>query len=345
MNIHVMMQVAKKVPIMPGAETVFERLKAQGYKTALITSGLPTIVVREFAEKVGADSAFGFDVGVEDETLTGEIWGDVIEPNGKLSVLQKLVKDEAVETKDCAIVADDRNNAPIFLHDALKIGFNPDFVLRIKADRVVTGGISKVLAAINGEPKHRGKPSRNDILREILHASGFFMPVIATFIGVPVVAVFIILLLGLYLASEYLRTEGKRMPLINLITRRAASQNELYQLVLAPVYFAVGILVTLVVFPAPVNGAAIAIFALGDSTASIFGRYFARTSLPFNKDKSLEGSLAGFFFAFIAGCVFVSPVLAAVGAVIAMFIEVLPLPVNDNLLIPLFTGLALTFLV
>jgi phosphoserine phosphatase len=340
-----MMQIAEKIPIMPGAKKVFENLKGQGYKTTLITAGLPTMVVQAFADKVGADNAYGFDVGLNGDKLNGEIWGDVIEPNGKLSVLQKLVKKECVETKDCVVVADDRNNASIFLHEALKIAYNPDFVLRMKADRVVTGGIGKVLAAIKGEPKHRGKPTRNDVLREVMHASGFFMPVIAALVGVPIVATFIILLLGLYLTSEYLRTEGKKMPLINNITRRAASQNELYQLVLAPVYFAVGILLTLVIFPAPANGAAIAIFALGDSTASIFGRYFARTSLPFNKDKSLEGSAAGFLFAFLAGSVFISPVFAVVGAAIAMFIEYLPLPVNDNLLIPLSTGLALTLLV
>jgi dolichol kinase len=158
------------------------------------------------------------------------------------------------------------------------------------------------------------------------------------------VAVSIILVLGLYATSEYLRTEGKRMPIINLITRKAASQNELYLVVLAPVYYAIGILFTLVLFPAPASSAAIAIFALGDSTASIFGRYFSITPLVFNKDKSLEGSVVGFFFAFLAGSVFVSPLTALAGAAIAMFIEYLPLPINDNLLIPLITGLALTFL-
>jgi dolichol kinase len=135
------------------------------------------------------------------------------------------------------------------------------------------------------------------------------------------------------------------MPLINFITRKASSQNELYQVVLAPVYFAVGILLTMLIFPAPTGSAAIAIFALGDSTASIFGTYFGHTALPFNKDKSLEGSAAGFFFAFLAGTVFVSPLIAVAGAAIAMFVEYLPLPINDNLLIPLFTGLALTFVV
>ena len=344
MKIETLMQIASKVPLVPEARTVFDRLKLQGYKTALITSGLPTIVVKLIADKLGADYAFGFEVGIDGDTLTGEIWGDVIERNGKLVVLRKIIGDEQLLLSDCAVVADDRNNASIFLRDVLKIAYNPDFVLRIKADDVVTGKISKILAVINGEPKHRGKPSANDIFRELIHASGFFVPVVAGFVGVPLVAISIIVVLGFYATSEYLRTEGKRMPIITLITRKAASQSELYQLVLAPVYFAIGILFTLVLFPAPANSAAIAIFALGDSAASIFGRYFASTPLPFNKDKSLEGSAAGFFFAFLAGSVFVSPLTALAGAAVAMIIEYLPLPVNDNLLIPLTTGLALTLL-
>ena len=343
-TIETLMQIASKVPIVPGARGVFDQLKAQGYKTALITSGLPTLVAKLVAEKLGADYAFGFEAEINGNKFTGEIWGDVIEQNGKLAVLQRIIKDEQLEFSDCAVVADDRNNASIFLRDMLKIAYNPDFVLRIKADNVVTGNISKILSAINGEPKRRGKPSWNDVFRELIHASGIFIPVIASVVGVPLVAVSIILVIGLYATSEYLRTEGKKMPLINFITRKAASQNELYQIVLAPVYFAIGILVTLVIFPAPASSAAIAIFAFGDSTASIFGRYLAKTPLPFNNDKSLEGSIAGFFFALLAGSFFVSPLVALVGAAIAMFIEYLPLPINDNLLIPLITGLALTFL-
>jgi HAD superfamily phosphoserine phosphatase-like hydrolase len=343
-TIETLMQIASKVPIVPGARGVFDQLKAQGYKTALITSGLPTLVAKLVAEKLGADYAFGFEAEINGNKFTGEIWGDVIEQNGKLAVLQRIIKDEQLEFSDCAVVADDRNNASIFLRDMLKIAYNPDFVLRIKADNVVTGNISKILSAINGEPKRRGKPSWNDVFRELIHASGIFIPVIASVVGVPLVAVSIILVIGLYATSEYLRTEGKKMPLINFITRKAASQNELYQIVLAPVYFAIGILVTLVIFPAPASSAAIAIFAFGDSTASIFGRYLSKTPLPFNNDKSLEGSIAGFFFALLAGSFFVSPLVALVGAAIAMFIEYLPLPINDNLLIPLITGLALTFL-
>jgi dolichol kinase len=38
-------------------------------------------------------------------------------------------------------------------------------------------------------------------------------------------------------------------------------------------------------------------------------------------------------------------VLALIGAAIAMTIEVLPLPVNDNVLVPVITGVVLTLLI
>jgi dolichol kinase len=133
----------------------------------------------------------------------------------------------------------------------------------------------------------------------------------------------------------------KNLPIISAITRNAVSPAEQYEFAAAPLYFAIGILITLLLFPAPVNSAAIAIFALGDSTASLFGGIMSKKPLPFNKGKTLEGSLGGFFFAFLAGTFFVSPALALIGAAVAMTIESLPLPINDNILIPLCTGLAL----
>ncbi|HLE74835.1 MAG TPA: HAD-IB family phosphatase, partial [Candidatus Bathyarchaeia archaeon] len=340
-----LIQVAEKVPVVPNAKEVFSQLRTQGCKTALISSGMPKIVVRRLAAKLGADYGFGFDIGVNNEELTGEIWGEVIEQNGKLQVLSQILKTEGLSLSDCVVVADDRNNAPIFLREIQKIGYNPDFLMRIKADNVVTGQLSKILPVINGKPKLRALPSRNDVLREIIHASGFFVPVLCSFIGVPAVALMICIVVALYIISELLRMDGKNLLFISTVTHHAASQAELYEFAATPIYFAVGILLALLLFPPPISSAAIAIFALGDSTASIFGGLVSKRPLPFNKTKTLEGSLAGFFFAFLAGSFFISPLKALVGAAVAMIVEYLPLPVNDNILVPLCTGLTLMLIV
>ena len=337
--------VFDEIPSKPQLQSVFAQLKIRNCKTALISSGLPTIIVEKLASIVGADYAFGIEVGVNDDVLTGEIWGDAIEPNGKLKILSHLLKTEGLKLEDCVVVADDRNNRCIFLPETQKIGYNPDFMLRVKSDKVVTGKLAGILPIIYGKPKTRSLPSRNDLIRETIHASGFFVPIVAGLIGVFPVALMICAVSTFYLISELSRMNKKNLPIISTITRNAASQAERYEFAAAPLYFAIGILATLIIFPAPVNGAAIAIFALGDSTASLFGGVISKKPLPFNKGKTLEGSLAGFFFAFLAGTYFVSPVLALIGAAVAMTVESLPLPVNDNILIPLCTGLALLLII
>lgn len=339
-----LLQTLDKMPFLPSALEVFCALKAEGCKTALVSSGLPTRLVEHIASLVGADYAVGVEIGVDGDVLTGEIWGDVIEPNGKVLVLKELIDAENLRLEDCVVVADDRNNASIFLKDIQKIGFNPDFLIRIKADIVVTGKLTKILPIIHGEIKTKPFPSHKDLLRESIHMSGFFVPLIAMFIGAFSMAAITAAVILVYTVSEFLRLRGKNMPIISTITQHAASNSELCEFTLAPIYFALGIMLTLLLFPAPASSAAIAMFALGDSTASLFGGTLSKKPMPFNRTKTLEGTLAGFFFAFLAGTAFVSPWIALIGAATAMAIEYLPLPVNDNVLIPLGTGLLLTLI-
>ncbi len=346
MEFETLMCVYDKIPSTPYLQNIFSQIKVRNCKIALISSGLPTVIVKKLADKVGADYAYGIEVETKDGKLTGEISGNAIVPSGKLKILCQILEAENLRLSDCVIVADDRNNRCIFLPGALKIGFNPDFIIRVKADRVVNGKLSGILPIIDGKKHRRSFPSTNDFVREDIHASGIFMPVIASLIGVPAVATLIFAIAVLYTISELSRLEGNEFTLISAITRHAASQSELRGFAAAPLYFAFGILFTLVVFPHPASYAAIAMFCLGDSAASLFGGLLS-TSLPFNKGKTWEGSVAGFFFAFLGGLLFIpsNPLIALAGAAIAMTVEVLPLPINDNILVPVITGAALTVLI
>jgi phosphoserine phosphatase/dolichol kinase len=344
-KVETLVQIFDEIPSEPLLQNLFAQLKLRKCKIALISSGIPTIIVEKMANTLGADYAVGIEVGVNDDALTGEIWGDVIEANGKRKVLKRILTTEGFNLEDCIVVADDRNNSCIFLSGMQKIGYNPDFVLRVKADTVITGKLQKILPVIDSKPQQRSLPSKNDLLRESIHASGFFIPVLAGLAGVYPVAFMICVVSAFYAVSELWRMNRRNLPVISAITRNAASPTELYEFAAAPLYFAAGILITLLLFPIPVNKAAIAIFTLGDSTASFFPGLISKKPLPFNKGKTFGGSLVGFFFGFLAGAFFVSPTLALIAAAVAMMIESLPLPINDNILIPLGTGLALLFMI
>ena len=75
-----------------------------------------------------------------------------------------------------------------------------------------------------------------------------------------------------------------------------------------------------------------------------WANFFGRTTYSFNKAKYIEGTLAGMVFAFLGACIFVNPVKALLGAAVGMFVESLPLPVDDNLAIPLISGSILTLI-
>jgi len=341
-----MFQLYKKIPLIPGVKEVFEKLKSEGYKTALISSGLPQLFVEHLANELGAEYAVGLNLDVNEGCLTGRIGGDVIQPNGKALVLDKIMKKEGLTPKECALVADDRNNLPMFKFCALKIGYNPDFVLSVKSDVVVKGDFDEVLPPIKETTSKldAGAVSKRDIIRETIHIIGFLVPVVSAYLALsPLLAAFLIFLVTLlYTMSELARVLGYNVPIASTITWNAAITPEIYEFVTPPIFFAVGIMLALIIFPVPVGYASIAIFTLGDGIATLFGKKLGRHVFPYNKGKKIEGTLFGFLFAWLGATLFiVNPLKALVGAAVGMFMETLPTPVSDNLTIPLISGLTL----
>jgi len=113
-NVNELLELFEKVPLMPTAEEVFKQLKKLGIQTVLISSGLPTLFVKKLADRLHATEAVGFEVKMINGRLTGEIEGEVLKPNGKAVVLKKILENKNFTKQDCAIVADDRNNLPMF---------------------------------------------------------------------------------------------------------------------------------------------------------------------------------------------------------------------------------------
>jgi dolichol kinase len=341
-------QLYQKVPLIYGVERVFKRLWQAGCKTALISSGLPQPFVEALASKLNADYAYGLDLEVAGNRLTGKISGVVIEPEGKAIILKEILDAEGLTPQDCAVVADDRNNLPMFPLCSLRIGYNADFFLSVKSDVVIRGELTEILLPLNVETSTslHSSISKDMAIREAIHVSGVLVPFISIYLVTPFTAAFLISIVTLlYTASEFARIEGIKFPVISAITRLAATKPELHEFVTAPIFFAAGIMLALLLFPEPINYASIAIFALGDGAATLFGRKLGRNVFPFNKGKRIEGTIFGFIFAFLGAFLFVgSPLEALIGAAIGMFMEALPTPVSDNLTIPLASGIVLMML-
>jgi len=97
-------------------------------------------------------------------------------------------------------------------------------------------------------------------------------------------------------------------------------------------------------FPLPLAATAFAVFMVGDAAAAVVGRRFGRHRWPGSR-RTIEGSLAFFGAALLTALFFPIPLLHGVlAALLATALEVLPLPLNDNLRVPLAVALLLWLL-
>jgi dolichol kinase len=97
---------------------------------------------------------------------------------------------------------------------------------------------------------------------------------------------------------------------------------------------------SLFLFPWPISSIAIAIMCTGDSFAALIGKHFHSHAWWFNKNKSIEGSLAFMVAAYPAAFLFVGRELAIVAVLLGATVEAMKL--NDNISIPAAIGAFLT---
>lgn len=335
----------RKLPLLPDTKEVFRSLQRDGWKTALISSGLPQPFIQELANTLGADYAYGLELKTVNHRFTGEIAGQVMKRNGKAIILQEILHQENMSYQDCILVADDRNNLQIFPYAYLKIGYNPDFLLAAKSDHVITQKLTAILPIITKRDTGLTKTliTKNQILRTTIHLGGFIVPFISTYyLHRQLIASIILIVTLIYLISELARITGIRIPIIAHITRNAAVKLEPYEFATAPIYYALGIILPLIIFPSSVAYASITILTIGDGIASFLGQKIGKTTYPYNKSKSLEGSISGFIPAFLAANLFIDSTRAFTAAAIGMLVESLPTPIDDNLIIPVTTAIILT---
>ena len=132
--------------------------------------------------------------------------------------------------------------------------------------------------------------------------------------------------------------------------KAAVLRAEEKSLMMPSVYFFSSLLFALAFFDKEVLAFGIIALSLGDTAAALFGKQFGTHKIFWNKGKSWEGFAAFAAVTFIGSYVFaiffpqfaiVKPItLALIAGFFGAFVESLPI-VDDNFMIPIFTGLAI----
>ena len=184
-----------------------------------------------------------------------------------------------------------------------------------------------------------------ELRRKSIHLLGLVVPILYFFTSRDLIIIGVGALLTLALAAELLKgvVPGIRVIFLRIFSPILRSQEQKGGLTGAT-YFLIGSFLCILLFDKTLAIVCLCFLTLGDLCAALIGKQWGRIKL-FSR-KSLEGSLACFVVCTAAALLIgLHPVVAIAGALVATLIELLPVGVDDNVTIPLISGLAMHLLV
>ena len=184
---------------------------------------------------------------------------------------------------------------------------------------------------------------RNEVYRKMIHFGSAVFP-ISYYYSLSREQMLWLLggLSALFLVGELLRMNvGPFKRFFKLIFSAVVRESEDHTITGATTVFIAGFL-TVLIFERPVAIFAMLILSLADATAALIGRKWGNHSLF---EKSVEGTMT--FLIVALALAFLLPDLPRAGAVaaarIATIAEVLPSPIDDNLIVPLSAATTISF--
>lgn len=191
----------------------------------------------------------------------------------------------------------------------------------------------------------QAKALESEIFRKSLHLSIFFAaPLASISMGISITA--LIVGMSFYSCFEFCRIRGKHLPFITEITLHALRRDMSPFFDLGPITSGLGALFALLLFPEKVAWVAIAALALGDGLAGVFGRISCRGHGTTFSRKSVASSF-GCYCGVYLSCLCISQMIveSLIVATVATLAEALPLRELDNIVMPIVTGIATTYLI
>ena len=178
--------------------------------------------------------------------------------------------------------------------------------------------------------------------RKAIHLGSLILPFSYRFIfhnDRKITFLFLIPITLIFLISEIFRLKNKNFKnifynIFGLIIRKHEHND-----FTGATYLLISTVICIAIFSPEIAFLALSFLAIGDTLAAIIGKSFGKRRLE-NK-KSLEGTLACFIGTFSFALFFIHPALAFFGALSTAIAEVVNIPLDDNIKIPVISGLVM----
>lgn len=145
LDVNVMEDIARNLPITEGLERMMTILKRVGYKTAILSGGF-TYFGNYLRRKYGFDYVYANELEIENGRLTGRFVGDVVDGKRKAELLKIIAQVEKIDIAQTIAVGDGANDLPMLSTAGLGIAFHAKPKVKLTARQSIsTIGLDGVL--------------------------------------------------------------------------------------------------------------------------------------------------------------------------------------------------------
>lgn len=144
--------IAERIRATPGAQTLVATMRAQGAKTALVSSGFRQFT-RHVAALLGFDEERGNRLIIEEGRLTGRVAEPILDASAKLATLEELLAREGLPAEAALAVGDGANDLPMLLRAGLGVAFRAHPRVRARAPVNIVHGDLRALLFLQGIPE------------------------------------------------------------------------------------------------------------------------------------------------------------------------------------------------
>ena len=123
LDVSVMEDIARNLPLNEGLERMMTILKRVGYKTAILSGGF-TYFGKYLQQRFGFDYVYANELEIKDGKLTGRYQGEVVDGRRKAELLRLLCQVEHIDLEQAVAVGDGANDLPMLGLAGLGIAYH-----------------------------------------------------------------------------------------------------------------------------------------------------------------------------------------------------------------------------
>ena len=145
LSARVLYDLAERLPLTEGAETLLRVLKRLGYRTAVISGGF-SVAAEALQKRLGIDFAWSNTLQIADGALTGRVTGPIVNAQRKADILEELSRREGVPLDQVIAIGDGANDLLMLQRAGHGIAFHAKPKLREAAHTAISAmGLDAIL--------------------------------------------------------------------------------------------------------------------------------------------------------------------------------------------------------